>query len=133
MSPVRAEPEPSFAIELGHHRTPIKQLAVDALGQVLVTTDGQPSLRSWDLLSGTLLKTIHLPSSGAQSQSIRALDARASSRQLAVVTERQEPSGKTQVALLIIDRLSGAVAKTLLLESSATSVLFNPEGTPPCL
>ena len=52
---------PVLVIDPGRHTAPIKEIAVDAAGQIAVSGSDDKTVRVWSLTEGKLLRTIRMP------------------------------------------------------------------------
>ena len=83
VEPPGAAPAPSEArgpptapiarIEPGGHTAPIKSIATDAEGRVLVTGSDDKTVRHWSLADGMLLKTLRVPIGGGNEGKVYAV------------------------------------------------------------
>lgn len=103
---------PQLRVEAGQHTAPIRRLAVDAAGQLLVTAGDDKTARVWRLQTGELLKVLRPPIGNGWEGRLYGASFSPDSATIAVAGDSGAGFGK-QNQIYLFDRASGRIRQML--------------------
>ncbi|GFE51912.1 hypothetical protein So717_36650 [Roseobacter cerasinus] len=104
-----------FKLDLSHHASSITRLAVFEENEIVVTVGLDRAARYWDLESGELLATSHLPADSGRAGEITAVDV--------------TPSGFVLMAAKPTEFFSNAASSFFISNTSTVSIPYVTGGT----
>lgn len=113
-------------IETGMHLGAIHLLSGEASGRYLVTVGSDSSVRIWDALRGSLLRTLYIPAP-ADVDAQKPIAALSTDGQtLAMTTNAPSDAMEPKSTLTLLDWRSGQVRSTLSIDGMIARLIFAP-------
>jgi WD domain, G-beta repeat len=118
--------QPVLIVDPGMHTAPIRDIGVDAAGQIAVTGSEDKTLRVWSMADGNLLRTIRMPTGPGDIGKIYAV---AVSPDGTLVAAGGWTHGLPEDAIYLFETLTGKMAARIAgLPDTTKSLAFSPDG-----
>jgi WD40 repeat protein len=119
--------EPILQTETGMHTAPINRIAVDRAEQFLVSGSDDKTVRVWELASGRLLRTLHVPLGPGSLGKVYAVALSPDGQSIAVGGYTGPSLGNANI--YIFDRATGELRHRIAgLPNVITHLAYSPDG-----
>src|SRR6266446_9291870 len=120
---------PVLVIDPGRHTAPIRDIAVDAAGQMAVTGSWDKTVRVWSLTDGKLLRTIRMPAGPGNIGKIFAVAMSPDGALVAAGGWTQWTTTTPEESIYVFETLTGNMAaRTAVVPGSIHSLAFSSDG-----